>query len=103
MEIVVWRVGGELALLQTDNLYVPAAHEGGKISPAVLDAIAVKLQESAAEGLRWCCPPTVAADAPAGSTAPPFPRRTHRKGVQWGGQGWWLRSWGHRGPLSGDK
>ena len=25
MEIGVWRVGGELALLQTGNLYVPAA------------------------------------------------------------------------------
>ena len=52
VEVGVWRVGGKLALLQTGNLYVPAAHEGGKLSPRVLDAIAVKLQEGAAEGLR---------------------------------------------------
>ena len=88
MEVGVWRVGGELALLQTGNLYVPAAHEGGKLCPAMLDAIAVKLQEGAAGGLRWSCPPSAAANAPAGSTAPPSPRRTHRKGVQWGGWGW---------------
>ena len=55
MEIGVWRVGGERALLQRGNLYVSAAHEGGKLSPSVLDAIAVKLQEGAPGGLRWCC------------------------------------------------
>ena len=38
-EIGVWGVGGELALLQTSNLYVPATDEGGKLSPAALDAI----------------------------------------------------------------
>ena len=52
VEVGVWRVGGKLALLQTGNLYVPAAHEGGKLSPTVLDAFAVKLQEGAARGLR---------------------------------------------------
>ena len=52
MEIGVLRLRGELAFLQTGNLYNPAAHEGGKLSPAVLDAIAVKLQEGAAGELR---------------------------------------------------
>ena len=52
MEVGVWRVGGELALLQTGNLYVPAALEEGKLSPAVLGAIAVKLQEGATGGWR---------------------------------------------------
>ena len=45
MEIGVWRVGGELALLQTVNSYDSAAHEG------LIDAITVKLQEGAAGGL----------------------------------------------------
>ena len=40
----MYGVGGKLTLLQTGNLYVPAADEGGKHGVAVLDAIAVKLQ-----------------------------------------------------------
>ena len=45
--VIEWRI----CFLQTDNLYVPAADEGGKPSPAVMDAIAVKLQEEAAKSL----------------------------------------------------
>ena len=103
VEIGVWTVGGKLALLQTGNLYVPAAHEGVKLSPAVLDAVAVKLQEGDAGGLRWCCPPSATADAPASSTVPPSTRRTHRMWVQLCGWGWWLRSCGRRGLLSWDR
>ena len=40
VEIGVWRVGGELALLQTGNMCVPAALEGGKLNPAVLEKAA---------------------------------------------------------------
>ena len=50
-KIDVWRVGGELALLQTGNFYVPVADEGGKLCPAVLDDIAVKIQKGASGGL----------------------------------------------------
>ena len=39
-KVCVGRVGGEFALLQTGNLYAPAADEGSKLSPAVFDTLA---------------------------------------------------------------
>ena len=51
-KIGVWRVTGELVLLPTNNLYVPAAEEGGKLGVAVLDINAVKLHTGAARWLR---------------------------------------------------
>ena len=56
-KIGVWREGDEIALLRTCNLYVPTADKRGKVSPTVLDVISNKLQEGAAGGLRWVCPP----------------------------------------------